>query len=91
MILISCIVAAVAVLFWPSHKVTADYLPKFSLPKASEPVRATEPVRETVSYEAAIHDLAHMRLRLIATDHLDDAVRTAIDTITLALVAGSDQ
>ena len=85
MILISCLVAAVAVLFWPSHKVTADYLPKFSLPKA------TEPVRETVSYEAAIHDLAHMRLRLIATDHLDDAVRTAIDTITLALVAGSDQ
>ena len=85
MILLSCLVAAVAVLFWPSHKVTADYLPKFSLPKA------TEPVRETVSYEAAIHDLAHMRLRLIATDHLDDAVRTAIDTITLALVAGSDQ
>ena len=85
MILISCLVAAVAVLFWPAHKVTADYLPKFSLPKA------TEPVRETVSYEAAIHDLAHMRLRLIATDHLDDTVRTAIDTITLALVAGSDQ
>ena len=85
MILLSCLVAAVAVLFWPAHKVTADYLPKFSLPKA------TEPVRETVSYEAAIHDLAHMRLRLIATDHLDDAVRTAIDTITLALVAGSDQ
>ena len=85
MIFLSCLVAAVAVLFWPSHKVTADYLPKFSLPKA------TEPVRETVSYEAAIHDLAHMRLRLIATDHLDDAVRTAIDTITLALVAGSDQ
>lgn len=85
MILLSCLVAAVAVLFWPAHKVTADYLPKFSLPKA------TEPVRETVSYEAAIHDLAHMRLRLIATDHLDDAVRASIDTITLALVAGSDQ
>jgi len=86
MILISCLVAAVAVLFWPSHKVAAgDYLPKFSLPKA------TEPVRETVSYEAAIHDLAHMRLRLIATDHLDEAVRASIDTITLALVAGSDQ
>ena len=85
MILLSCLVAAVAVLFWPSHKVTADYLPKFSLPKA------TEPVRETVSYEAAIHDLAHMRLRLIATDHLDEAVKAAIDTITLALVAGSDK
>lgn len=85
MILLSCLVAAVAVLFWPAHKVAAgDYLPKFSLPKA------TEPVRETVSYEAAIHDLAHMRLRLIATDHLDDAVRASIDTITLALVAGSD-
>jgi hypothetical protein len=85
MILISCLVAAVAVLFWPSHKTTADYLPKFSLPKASEPVR------ETVSYEAAIHDLAHMRLRLIATDHLDEDVKAAIDTITLALVAGSDK
>ena len=85
MIFLSCLVAAVAVLFWPSRKTTADYLPKFSLPKASEPVR------ETVSYEAAIHDLAHMRLRLIATDHLDEDVKAAIDTITLALVAGSDK
>jgi hypothetical protein len=85
MIFLSCLVAAVAVLFWPSRKVTADYLPKFSLPKASEPVR------DTVSYEAAIHDLAHMRLRLIATDHLDEDVKAAIDTITLALVAGSDK
>jgi hypothetical protein len=32
-----------------------------------------------------------MRLRLIATDHLDEDVKAAIDTITLALVAGSDK
>jgi hypothetical protein len=30
------------------------------------------------------------RLRLIQTDKLDDKAKSAIDTLTLALVAGSD-
>ena len=36
-------------------------------------------------------DLANVRKRLSSTQQLDDKVKTAIDTLTLALVAGSDQ
>lgn len=44
-----------------------------------------------VSYQAAISDLASVRKRLSATQQLDDKSKAAIDTLTLALVAGSDQ
>lgn len=49
---------------------------------------------ETVSYEEAIRNLALVRSRLNATKLLGDEKspqRSAIDTLTLALVAGSDQ
>lgn len=42
------------------------------------------------TYQSAIADLAHVRLRLSQTDKLDDKAKAAIDTLTLALVAGSD-
>jgi hypothetical protein len=48
-------------------------------------------VGSPVSYEAAIHDLAVVRTRLMATGVLDDGSKKAIDTLTLALVAGSDK
>ena len=47
-----------------------------------------------VSYEAAIHNLALVRARLNSTGLLGDEKspqRAAIDTLTLALVAGSDK
>jgi hypothetical protein len=44
-----------------------------------------------VGYQKAMHDLATVRLRLIQTKQLDDKAKSAIDTLTLALVAGSDQ
>lgn len=44
-----------------------------------------------IGYQAAIADLANVRKRLADTKALDDAARKAIDTLTLALVAGSDQ
>jgi hypothetical protein len=44
----------------------------------------------TPTYQTAIGDLAHVRLRLIQTEKLDDGAKKAIDTLTLALVAGSD-
>jgi hypothetical protein len=44
-----------------------------------------------VSYQKAMADLANVRLRLLETKQLDDKVKAAIDTLTLALVAGSDQ
>lgn len=44
-----------------------------------------------VGYQKAMHDLATVRLRLIQTKQLDEKAKAAIDTLTLALVAGSDQ
>ena len=44
-----------------------------------------------ISYQAAIADLANVRKRLIDTQQLADPVKAAIDTLTLALVAGSDE
>ena len=42
------------------------------------------------TYQSAIADLAHVRLRLVQTKALDETAKKAIDTLTLALVAGSD-
>ena len=43
------------------------------------------------TYQDAMRDLANVRLRLLQTKQLDDKVKAAIDALTLALVAGSDQ
>lgn len=43
------------------------------------------------SYQAAIANLALVRLRLNLTDTLTEPERKAIDALTLALVAGSDK
>lgn len=43
------------------------------------------------AYRDAIAALAAVRLRLKATERLDDDRKKAIDMITLALVDGSDQ
>jgi len=51
---------------------------------------ATKPPHLHPTYQSAIADLAHVRLRLVQTDKLDDKAKAAIDTLTLALVAGSD-
>jgi hypothetical protein len=44
-----------------------------------------------IGYQKAMADLASVRRRLVDTKTLDDATKKAIDTLTLALVAGSDQ
>jgi hypothetical protein len=44
-----------------------------------------------ISYQSAMADLANVRKRLLDTSLLDDKVKAAIDTLTLALVAGSDK
>jgi len=51
---------------------------------------ATKPPHLAPTYQTAIADLAHVRLRLVQTKALDETARKAIDTLTLALVAGSD-
>lgn len=46
---------------------------------------------EAVSFESAVHNLALVRSRLLATSLLAEEQKKAIDTLTLALVAGSDK
>lgn len=43
------------------------------------------------SYSTAIEDLANVRTRLKVTDCLHEEQLKAVDVLTLALVAGSDQ
>lgn len=92
--------AAVVVAAWPSLKKAAAMLwaavkpaPGAAPPPAPHvlPLPGSEPVSTVVSYESAIHDLAIVRSRLAATQLLDDPAKKAIDTLTLALVAGSDK
>lgn len=76
---------AVAALLWPGAK-----KPLFpSLPSLEDVVE--QPSHATPSYQDAIHSLAHVRLRLLMTDHLTDDTRKAVAQITQALVDGSDQ
>ena len=51
---------------------------------------ANKPPHLAPTYQTAIADLAHVRLRLVQTKALDETARKAIDVLTLALVAGSD-
>jgi hypothetical protein len=89
-------IVAVVVFAWPKLvavvKVLLDKVASFRAAPAVAVV--PHPVGGPVGYEAAIHNLALVRSRLNATDHLGDEKspeRAAIDTLTLALVAGSDK
>lgn len=82
------IIAAVVVA-WP--KIAA--VGKFVLGKLPG-VPVPPPGGAAVGYEEAIHNLARVRARLNTTGLLGDEKspqRAAIDTLTLALVAGSDK
>jgi hypothetical protein len=64
------------------------------LARRSAPSLGPEPARAphlAPTYQSAIADLAHVRLRLLQTDNLAEPEKKAIDTLTLALVAGSDK
>lgn len=82
-------VAAAAIVAWPGVKRAAM--------SAVAALRGRQGLSVApVSYEAAIHDLAVVRSRLAYTGLLSDDARKAdiskaIDTLTLALVAGSDK
>jgi hypothetical protein len=87
-------IVAVVVFAWPKivagvkALIAAASVPRIVRPPAA-PVAAG-----LVGYESAIHNLALVRSRLNATDQLGDEKspeRAAIDTLTLALVAGSDK
>ncbi|NBW22294.1 MAG: hypothetical protein EBR82_81515 [Caulobacteraceae bacterium] len=59
------------------------FWPNLALPRLAPPAGET--------YQSAIADLANVRRRLVRTQRLDEPVKKAIDTLTLALVAGSDE
>lgn len=85
---IAAAVAAVGVFAWPKLVQALKYV------RGITPAGPAVPPGAPVSYEAAIHNLALVRARLNATGLLGDEKspqRAAIDTLTLALVAGSDQ
>lgn len=85
--IIAAVIAA-AVVAWPKIEAVAKALwgkvRNVPMPHLSS----------SVGYEDAIHNLALVRSRLNATGLLGDEKspqRAAIDTLTLALVAGSDK
>lgn len=82
MITVLLIGGAVALLVGPR------LLAKTSVALGPEPSR---PAYLAPTYQSAVNDLAHVRRRLLQTESLDDKVKAAIDTLTLALVAGSDK
>lgn len=75
------VAAAAALLLWPA--------PKNEKPEPS-PFGPPPPTPHP-TYQASLASLAMVRLRLLQTERLDDSTKSAIDTLTLALVAGSDQ
>ena len=77
--------AAAAVLFWPKAKAPA---PSLFTPS---PAEVSPPAPRGPTYQEAIANLANVRKRLVATAALDEKAKAAIDTLTLALVAGSDK
>ena len=79
MIALLLCVAAAAVFFLPAIKASGK-------PAAFAPAKQTPP-----TYQAAIANLALVRLRLNLTETLTDPEKKAIDALTLALVAGSDK
>lgn len=70
-------VAAVVVAGWPHIGKAISFL---SEKKATGP-----------GYQSAIESLASVRLRLLKTECLGDEQKKAVDTLTLALVSGSDK
>jgi len=74
---IASLVAAVAVAAWTFR----DQLKRLVLPSGSR----------GPSYQQAMVNLAAVRLRLIETSALSREASDAVETLTLALVAGSDK
>lgn len=69
------VAAAAVVGLWPQLRLIPTVLPK----------------RGGTTYQEAIANLALVRKRLLDTETLGDAQKEAIDTLTLALVGGSDK
>lgn len=78
------VAAAAVLLFWPSSKPVAN--PYFPAPAELAPPQPRIP-----SYIDAVACLQTVRHRLVESEQLGEAQQDAIDTITLALVRGSER
>lgn len=74
--------AAAALFLWPRKDVARHDPSPFQMAGQKSP---------HPSYQASLAALAAVRLRLLQTEQLDADRKAAIDALTLALVAGSDQ
>lgn len=85
--------AAAVVALWPQvTSVASKVLKALRRPSPLVPIiPVTPPPAEAVTFESAVHNLALVRSRLLATTLLAEEQRKAIDVLTLALVAGSDK
>jgi hypothetical protein len=75
---------AAAAAFWPTIAAALPAGGGVRLPRMPAP-------RAHAGYAGAIAALSAVRGRLLATEGLADKERAAIDTLTLALVNGSDR
>jgi len=78
------IIAGVVVLFWPNKK-SGEFKPH--VPDTIAP----DAPAKTTKYIDSVAALQTVRERLLVTDQLDEEQQEAINTLTLALVAGSEQ
>lgn len=86
-------VAAAVVALWPQVWAAASAVLKgIRRPSPLVPIVPFTPAQAgAVTFESAVHNLAIVRSRLLSTSLLADEQKKAIDTLTLALVAGSDK
>jgi hypothetical protein len=78
-------IAGLVVLVWPSSSKAA--------PSLSATLTAQQsPLPSTVqTFQGAMVCLSHVRSRLLVTDQLGDEAKSAIETLTHALVEASDK
>ena len=77
-------VAAVGFLAWPVIQQVPAFVARMASRKAGGSPKG-------LTYQSAVASLADVRSRLLATECLKDPQKGAINTLTLALVDGSDK
>lgn len=88
LILGALILAWPAIVAWVKHGLESmpHSAPSVPLPAPSVPTAAPK-----TSYISAIENLGIVRTRLVQTECLGESQKAAIDTLTLALVGGSEK
>lgn len=78
-------IAGLVVLLWPASKREASPLSAALAPQSPQLPTSAQ------TFQGAMMSLSSVRSRLLVTDHLDEPTKSAIETITHALVDASDK